>query len=142
VLVRSQDRGARGLFGALNRRFGVPWVDGGTQRLPRIVGLGNALYLLETGDLVDAERALAMGLVQEVVPAGGALDRAVELAERIATYPQASLLADRANVLDAIGRDLDLGLRGDAERGLPRAADPAMAGGVHRFLSRRKRPGG
>jgi enoyl-CoA hydratase len=134
--------GREALFGALNRRFGVPWVDGGTQRLPRIVGLGNALYLLESGELVDAERALAMGLVQEVVPAGGALDRAVELAERIAAYPQASLLADRANVLDAIGRDLDRGLRGEAERGLPTAADPAMAEEVRRFLSRRKRPGG
>src|SRR3546814_7550965 len=52
----------------LNRRWGVPLVDGGTQRLPRIVGLGNALYLMETGALIDAEHALRIGLVQELVP--------------------------------------------------------------------------
>src|SRR6266545_3369787 len=89
-------------FGALNRRWGVPFVDGGTQRFPRIMGQGNALWMIETGVRIDAARALAIGLVQEVVPiaeAGGgspALDRALELADRIAGYPQASLRADRA----------------------------------------------
>ena len=55
-------------FGVLNRRWGVPLIDGGTQRLPRIVGLGNALYLIETAALIEAGHALRMGLVQEVVP--------------------------------------------------------------------------
>ncbi|MCX5992979.1 MAG: enoyl-CoA hydratase-related protein, partial [Chloroflexi bacterium] len=55
-------------FGVVNRRWGVPLIDGGTQRLPRIVGLGNALYLIETGAMINAEHALRMGLVQEVVP--------------------------------------------------------------------------
>src|SRR3990172_797791 len=60
-------------FGILNRRWGVPLLDGGTQRLPRIVGLGHALYLIQTGMLIDADQALRMGLVQEVVPEGQAL---------------------------------------------------------------------
>src|SRR5919204_2609644 len=74
-------------FGCLSRRWGVPYVDGGTQRFPRIVGLGNALYLLETGVRIDARRAFAIGFVQEVVEAGRALPRAPELAETVAAYP-------------------------------------------------------
>src|SRR6266545_4268323 len=70
---------------------------GGTQRFPRIMGQGNALWMIETGVRIDAQRALAIGLVQEVVPA--ALDRALELADRIAGYPQASLRTDRAATL-------------------------------------------
>jgi enoyl-CoA hydratase len=134
--------GSGASFGALNRRFGVPWVDGGTQRLPRIVGLGNALYLLESGELIDAERALAMGLVQEVVPAGGVMERAIQLAERIAGYPQASLVADRENAVGALGMELQEGLRREAERGSVIASDPEMTRGVRRFLVERKRPGG
>src|SRR5439155_10546520 len=68
-------------LGALNRRWGVPFVDGGTQRFTRIAGLGSALYLIETGARIGARRALELGLVQEVVPAGQALARALELAE-------------------------------------------------------------
>src|SRR5207248_3230228 len=64
-------------FGVLNRRWGVPLVDGGTQRLPRIVGQANALYLIETGVRINAQRALTMGFVQEIVPAGEALRRAI-----------------------------------------------------------------
>jgi enoyl-CoA hydratase len=109
-------------FGALNRRVGVPWVDGGTQRMTRILGQGSALYLLETGERVDAERAHQMGLVQEVVPAGRALDRALELAERIAAYPQGSLLADRTAVLGTWGRSLEDGLAFERAG----AEDPAL----------------
>jgi enoyl-CoA hydratase len=114
-------------FGVLNRRWGVPLIDGGTQRLPRIVGLGNALYLIETGVKVDADAALRMGLVQEVVAAGVALTRCVELAERIAGYPQASLRADRegAIVLD--------GIEAEAQRGEATLRDPDMAAGLERF---------
>ena len=77
-------------FAASSRRWGVPWVDGGTQRMTRRVGVGNALYLLETGEEIDAHRALAMGLVQEVVPTGGAVDRALAIADRTTGYPQTS----------------------------------------------------
>ena len=62
--------GEGAVFGALNRRSGVPWVDGGTQRMTRRIGIGNSLYLMETGERIDARRALEMGLVQEVVAGG------------------------------------------------------------------------
>jgi enoyl-CoA hydratase len=114
-------------FGVLNRRWGVPLIDGGTQRLPRIVGLGNALYLIETGARIDAPAALRMGLVQEVVLAGRHVERALELAGHIAGYPQASLLADRASALA-----LD-GLQAEAERGEATLADPEMFAGLERF---------
>lgn len=127
--------GKSSTFGVLNRRWGVPLVDGGTQRLPRIVGSGNALYLIETGVRIDAARALAMGLVQEVVPDGAALERALELAGRIAEYPQAALRADRENALATFG-SLGEGLRLEGERGLASAEDPAMAEGLRRFAER------
>lgn len=97
-------------FGVLNRRWGVGLFDGGTQRFPRIVGQGNALYLIETGVRIDARHALAIGLVQEVVPAGTALKRARELADRIAGYPQESLRNDRAAALATFGLHLAGGL--------------------------------
>ncbi len=121
-------------FGALNRRWGVPFTDGGTQRFARIAGQGNALYLIETGVRIDALRAMAMGLVQEVVPAGEALTRALELAERIAEYPQASIRADREATLGGFGLSLADGLRLEAELCLPATGDPAMAAGLERFV--------
>src|SRR6266545_678474 len=87
-------------FGVLNRRWGVPLVDGGTQRLPRIVGLGNALYLIETGALIDARHALSIDLVQEIVPAGTALERALEIAATLSTYPQGAIRNDRRAARD------------------------------------------
>jgi len=120
-------------FGVLNRRWGVPLVDGGTQRLPKIVGLGNALYLIETGVLIDAEHALRIGLVQEVVPPGQALARALELAEAISAYPQASLRNDRQSVYQGISLPLPEGLR--LEQRLHRASlsDPDMAEALRRY---------
>jgi enoyl-CoA hydratase len=114
-------------FGVLNRRWGVPLIDGGTQRLPRIAGLGNALYLIETGARINAETALRMGLIQEVVPAGTHLERALELARHVAGYPQSSLLADRAS---AIALD---GIDSEARRGEATLADPEMFAGLERF---------
>ena len=92
--------------------------------------------LMETGERLGAGRALEMGLVQEVVPAGRALERALELAERIASYPQRSLLADRESALGTWGRSLEEGLRLEVTAGHPTALDPEMAEGVRRFLSR------
>jgi enoyl-CoA hydratase len=123
-------------FGALNRRWGVPFVDGGTQRLPRLLAQGNALWLIESGARIDARHALALGLVQEIVDGDDAVPRALELARQIAAYPQASLRADRAAVLAAGGRPLADGLRLEAEAGLASAADPEMQAGLARFLNR------
>jgi enoyl-CoA hydratase len=104
-------------FGCLERRFGVPLIDGGTQRLPRIIGLGRALDLILTGRIVDAAEAHAMGLVTEVVPDGQALARALELAELIAGFPQETMLADRRATLEGTGLDLPAGLALEARLG-------------------------
>jgi enoyl-CoA hydratase len=111
-------------FGVLNRRWGISLVDGGTQRLRSVLGVGNALYLLETGARVGSAWALRNGLVQEVVRRGQALPRALELAEAIASYPQASLLADRKGLLRAAG--LEAGLRLEAELGYATLNDPEI----------------
>jgi len=128
--------GEGSVWGALNRRSGVPWVDGGTQRMTRRIGIGDALYLMETGERVDARRALEMGLVQEVVPDGESLPRAVELAERMAAYPQQSLLADREAALATFGLPLDEGLAFEARVGHPTAYTEEFTEGVRRFVDR------
>lgn len=92
-------------FGCLERRWGVPLIDGGTQRLPRVVGLGRALDLILTGREVDAQEALAMGLINEVVR--DPLARALELAQTIAAFPQDTMLSDREATLSAGGLALE-----------------------------------
>ena len=82
-------------FGVFCRRFGVPLIDGGTVRLPRLVGMGHAMDLILTGRKVGAAEALAMGLANRVVPKGEAIDAALLLAEQLAQFPQATMNADR-----------------------------------------------
>ena len=91
-------------------RWGVPFFDGGTQRLPRILGLSNALWLMQTGVRIDVQRARELGFVQEVVPTGQSVQRGVELARHMAGYPQASIRSDREAILDSYGRSVDEGL--------------------------------
>ena len=121
-------------FGCLERRWGVPLIDGGTQRLPRVVGLGRALDLILTGRTVDAEEALAMGLVTEVVPVGRYVDRALELAETIAAFPQDTLLSDREAAHAALGLPLADGLALEARLGRERIATALE--GAQRFRVR------
>lgn len=123
-------------FGCLSRRFGVPYVDGGTQRFARIMGSGNALYMLLTGIRFDAQRAYELGLVQEVVPAGRALSRALELAEAIAGYPNfPGIQADRRALLDGLACDLDDGLALEAELVRPLCFTDEVQAGLARFAS-------
>jgi enoyl-CoA hydratase len=123
-------------FGCLSRRWGVPYVDGGTQRFARIMGTGNALYLLETGMRIGVRRAQQMGFVQEVVPAGAALTRAVQLAETIAAYPgQAGIRADRASAIAAFDQALAEGLEREGRDGIATLADPELAEGLQQFAS-------
>ena len=82
-------------FGVFCRRFGVPLIDGGTVRLPRLIGMGHAMDLILTGRKVAAAEALAIGLANRVVPTGGALDAALSLAEQLSGFPQATMNADR-----------------------------------------------
>jgi enoyl-CoA hydratase len=114
-------------LGFPERRWGVPLIDGGTQRLPRIVGLGRALDLILSGRLVGAEEALAMGLLTEVVPAGEHLGRALEMAEGLAAFPQETMLADRRAALEGFGLPLADGLALEAQAGPAIFAD-AVAG--------------
>jgi enoyl-CoA hydratase len=122
-------------FGVLNRRWGVPLVDGGTQRLPKIVGLGNALYLIETGVLINSVHALRIGLVQEVVPRGQAVTRALELAEAISAYPQACLRNDRQSVYQGISLPLPEGLRLEQQLHQASLSDPDMAEALRRYAA-------
>jgi enoyl-CoA hydratase/carnithine racemase len=121
-------------FGCLERRWGVPLIDGGTQRLPRVIGLGRALDLILTGRTVEADEALTMGLVNEVIPAGGHVARALELAETIAAFPQETMLSDREAAHAAQGLPLDEGLALEARLGRERI-DAALEG-ARRFRVR------
>ena len=102
-------------FGHPGRRWGIPLIDGGTQRLPKIIGLGNALYLIETGIVISAEQALATGLIQEVVPDGQAVSRSLELADIISSYPQTSLRNDRQATYEGLSLPLEKGLKLEAK---------------------------
>ena len=124
-------------FGCLERRWGVPLIDGGTQRLPRIIGLGRALDLILSGRPIDAQEALSIGLVTRLTPKGGALDAALELAAQIAAFPQDCVIADRQALYEGLGKPLAAGLEIEAAFGrnvLEEAAKGAMrfAGGEGR----------
>jgi enoyl-CoA hydratase len=126
-------------FGCTERRFGVPLVDGGTQRLPRIVGLGRALDLILTGRLVPADEALRLGLVTEVVAPGAHLERALALAEGLAAFPQETMLADRRAAHDGLGLPLADGLALEARNGAALMA--GAAAGAARFAAGEGRGG-
>jgi enoyl-CoA hydratase len=129
--LRVAGEGSR--FGCLERRWGVPLIDGGTWRLPRIVGLGRALDLVLTGRELDAAEAERMGFVDRLVPRGGARDAALELAGRIAAYPWRCVVSDRR----AIYEGLDLGraeaLANEDRLGREVIAATDFAAGVARF---------
>jgi enoyl-CoA hydratase len=123
-------------FGCLERRWGVPLVDGGTYRLPRIVGLGRALDLILTGREFDAAEALAIGFVNRVVPDGDALEAAVTLASTIAAFPWRCVVNDRRAVYEGLGLELDEALANEDRLGRDTIFAPDFAEGVARFTSR------
>jgi enoyl-CoA hydratase len=114
-------------LGFPERRWGVPLIDGGTQRLPRVVGLGRALDLILTGRIIGADEALDMGLLTEVVPAGAHVTRALEIAEGLAGFPQATMLADRRAAIEGLGLPLEEGLALEAQAG-PQVFQDAVEG--------------
>lgn len=127
------------VFGCFERRFGVPLVDGGTQRLPRIVGLGRALDMILTGRPLDAPEAHAIGLVTEVVPAGEALHAALDLGRRIAAFPQETVRSDRMAALEGVGVSLDEGLEIERRHGV--GVLEVAARGAERFAGGEGRAG-
>jgi enoyl-CoA hydratase len=123
-------------FGCLSRRWGVPYTDGGTQRFTRILGTGSALYMLMTGVRFDAQRAYEMGFLQELVPQGAALPRALELAQAIASYPNfAGICADRRALLEGAALDLDAGLLLEARVVRPACYSDELRAGLERFAA-------
>lgn len=121
------------VMGVFCRRWGVPLVDGGTVRLPRIVGLGRALDLILTGRPVDADEALRMGLADRVVDTGTSLEQARALAEQIARFPQACMRNDRLSAYEQGSMSLDEALANELDRGMGSLADPEMLAGTKRF---------
>jgi enoyl-CoA hydratase len=126
-------------LGYPERRWGVPLIDGGTQRLPRIVGLGRALDLILTGRIIGTPEALSMGLLTEVVAPGKHLERALELAEGLARFPQRTMLADRRAAIEGFGMPLADALELEAKHGPEVFEDGAR--GAARFAAGEGRGG-
>jgi enoyl-CoA hydratase len=120
-------------LGFTERRFGVPLIDGGTQRLPLVVGMGRALEMILTGRVLDAPEALSWGLLNEVVPAEAHLERALEIAEGLARFPQTTMLSDRRAAIEGAGLTLADGLALEAEVG--RASIETGVRGATRFAA-------
>ncbi|MBI5116906.1 crotonase/enoyl-CoA hydratase family protein [Candidatus Poribacteria bacterium] len=125
-------------FGVACRRWNVPLLDGGTQRLPRIVGMGWAMEMIVTGRFIDAKEAYRIGLANEVVPQGQALKRAKELALQICKLPQGALRTDKQAALMGYGRPLEEGLRIEAEVGQTVLDSYDIIEGSSSFIQKRR----
>lgn len=127
---------AHATFGVTCRRWNIGLGDGGTQRLPRIIGLGRAMELIVTGRVIDAYEAERIGLVNEVVPSGTCLQRALDLAATIAALPQPAIRTDKEAAVRGSGRPLEEGLRIEAECFNRLLATPEIREGARRFVER------
>ena len=129
------------VFGVFCRRFGVPLVDGGTIRLPRLIGQSRALDMILTGRPVDAEEALSFGLANRICADGAALETAVDLAEQIAAFPQLCLRHDRQSALNQWSLSEDEALLAEVRLGLKTLASGETVAGAGRFTSGQGRGG-
>lgn len=132
--------GASAYFGVYCRRWGIPLIDGGTVRLPRLVGQGRALEIIMTGRKVDAEEALRIGLCEHVVPDGQARAEAEAMAQQIARFPQGAMLADRRSAIAGHGLSVRAAMEREWEGGVRTIASEGAAG-AGRFASGKGRGG-
>lgn len=121
-------------FGVFCRRWGVPLIDGGTIRLPRIIGTGRAMDMVLTGRAVAATEALQIGLINRVVPNGESRSAAEQLAAELAALPQTCLRSDRMSLLEQDGMDEETALLNEYRHGLQALADGALDG-AQRFAA-------
>lgn len=121
------------VFGVFNRRFGVPLVDLGSVRLPRLIGHSRAMDLILTGRAVGAEEAFAMGLANRLVEPGRALEAAVELAAELSRYPQATMRSDRRSAIRQWGLPLEEAIRSELRLGREALASGEAGAGAERF---------
>lgn len=132
---------ADAVFGVFCRRFGVPLIDLGTVRLPRLIGHGRAMDLILTGRAVEAAEALTIGLVNRVVPAGHALQAALDLARELIRLPQSCLRNDRLSAIEQWDLDEEAAWRNELARGLDSLASGEAAAGARRFAAGEGRGG-
>jgi len=123
------------VFGVFCRRFGVPLIDGGTQRLPQLIGMSRAMDMILTGRPVDVNEALTMGLVNRVVDPGQSLHAAIELANQIAAFPQACLRSDREAVYQGFDMDFAEAMELEFSLGLQVIQSGETEGGAKKFVS-------
>jgi enoyl-CoA hydratase len=121
------------VFGVFCRRWGVPLIDGGTVRLPRLIGLSRAMDLILTGRAVDAAEALAIGLVNRVVPRGSGRSAAEQLAAELAGLPHTCLREDRMSAIESASLDHEAAMAAEFAHGLTSLSAPELLAGVTRF---------
>lgn len=127
-------------LGVFCRRWGVPLIDGGTVRLPRLIGMGHAMDMILTGRPVPAQEALTMGLVNRVVPKGKAREAAEEIANQLVKFPQICMCSDRQSAYEQFDLSFQEAMRNEFERGQNALTDEAVAGAT-RFASGKGRGG-